>query len=271
MALVNVIQVTVLDNPTAFTNPFQFEITFECLQELSDDLEWKVIYVGSAEDANADQTLEEVMVGPVPVGINKFVLQAAAPDISQIQQEDLIGVTVVLVICSFKDQEFLRIGYYVNNEYPDYDPENPPTTVEVSKLFRSILADQPRVTRFNIDWTGKASSTEDVIPLTEEIVDENDLVLMDQDEEDEEDEEEEDEADDNEEVDLEDEEADADGDGEMEGDDEGDAEEEEGEEEEEEEGGEAADDMAITLENEDSMDVLKMQQSGSAGPTHTMY
>ena len=42
--------------------------------------------------------------------------------------------------------------------------------------------------------------------------------------------------------------------------------------EEEEEGeGEAADDMAITLENEDSMDVLKMQQSSSSGPTHTMY
>ena len=36
MSLVNIIQVTVLDNPTAFTNPFQFEITFECLQELQD-------------------------------------------------------------------------------------------------------------------------------------------------------------------------------------------------------------------------------------------
>ena len=36
MTLVNIIQVTVLDNPTAFTNPFQFEITFECLQELQD-------------------------------------------------------------------------------------------------------------------------------------------------------------------------------------------------------------------------------------------
>jgi hypothetical protein len=27
---------TVLDNPTCFLNPFQFEITFECLQELED-------------------------------------------------------------------------------------------------------------------------------------------------------------------------------------------------------------------------------------------
>ena len=25
-----------MDNPSSFTNPFQFEVTFECLQELSD-------------------------------------------------------------------------------------------------------------------------------------------------------------------------------------------------------------------------------------------
>jgi histone chaperone ASF1 len=38
MALVNVTNVVVLDNPTAFTNPFQFDITFECLQELQDGM-----------------------------------------------------------------------------------------------------------------------------------------------------------------------------------------------------------------------------------------
>jgi len=36
MALVNIINVSVMDNPSSFTNPFQFEVTFECLQELSD-------------------------------------------------------------------------------------------------------------------------------------------------------------------------------------------------------------------------------------------
>jgi hypothetical protein len=34
MALINVQNVIVLDNPTAFTNDFQFEITFEALTEL---------------------------------------------------------------------------------------------------------------------------------------------------------------------------------------------------------------------------------------------
>ena len=36
MALVNITNVMVMDNPTSYLNPFQFEITFECLQELQD-------------------------------------------------------------------------------------------------------------------------------------------------------------------------------------------------------------------------------------------
>lgn len=153
MALVNLTNIVVLDNPTSFTNPFTFEVTFECVQELEDDLEWKVLYVSDAEDAEQDQVLEEVMVGPVPVGVNKFVLQSAAPDVSRIPEVDIIGVTVILITCSYREQEFVRVGYYVNNEYSEpFDPENPPRPVDMSKLVRNILADKPRVTRFPVDW-----------------------------------------------------------------------------------------------------------------------
>jgi len=235
MALVNLTNIVVLDNPTSFTNPFTFEVTFECVQELEDgtwlncvvcggpgtggggvsagvsesdfvgaerhsprqelvlvpypptrahspflfnricyswpvsrlthslflfpstptttDLEWKVLYVSSAENAEQDQVLEEVMVGPVPVGVNKFVLQSEAPDVSRIPEEDIIGVTVILITCSYREQEFVRVGYYVNNEYAEaFDPENPPRPVDLGKLVRNILADKPRVTRFPVDW-----------------------------------------------------------------------------------------------------------------------
>ena len=102
-----------------------------------------------------DQTLEEVMVGPVPVGHNKFVLQAPAPDPAQLQEQDLIGVTVVLVTCSFLDHEFVRIGYYVNNEYTEpYEEGTLPNPIDIKKLRRNILAAEPRVTRFAIDWSG---------------------------------------------------------------------------------------------------------------------
>jgi histone chaperone ASF1 len=144
----------VLDNPAPFLSPFSFEITFECLQPLSDDLEWKVLYVGSAEDTSHDQVLDEILVGPIPVGINKFVLQADAPDISQIPEGDILGVTVVLVTCSYREKEFVRVGYYVNNEYTEeYDEEvGPPKPLDMNKVRRSVLAEKPRVTRFPIQW-----------------------------------------------------------------------------------------------------------------------
>lgn len=170
MALVNVVNMVVLDNPTTFNNPFQFEITFECLQELEDDLEWKVLYVGSAHDTSKDQTLDEILVGPIPVGVNKFVLQADAPDPNQLPPDEILGVTVVLVTCSYQEREFLRVGYYVNNEYVDPNPPPPVTMdekgeplppppppkypqLDLSHVQRQILADKPRVTKFSIPWT----------------------------------------------------------------------------------------------------------------------
>ncbi len=45
------------------------------LAELKDDLEFKLIYVGSAESEAHDQVLESIMVGPLPVGLNKFVFE----------------------------------------------------------------------------------------------------------------------------------------------------------------------------------------------------
>lgn len=113
MARVQVTNVTVLDNPTHFLNPFQFEVTFECFEDLPEgtkeyvrkrsktveiriscllqrmyskhteflffsncaDLEWKIIYVGSAATEDYDQVLDSILVGPVPAGRHMFVFQ----------------------------------------------------------------------------------------------------------------------------------------------------------------------------------------------------
>ncbi|KAF9954655.1 Histone chaperone asf1 [Mortierella alpina] len=153
MSIVSITQVNVLDNPTHFANPYQFEITFECIAPLAADLEWKIIYVGSANSNAHDQVLESIMVGPVPVGINKFVFMAEAPKPELIPHNDIVGVTVILITCSYQDKEFVRIGYYVNNDYLEEElRENPPEEIAYEKLYRSILAEKPRVTRFPINW-----------------------------------------------------------------------------------------------------------------------
>jgi histone chaperone ASF1 len=66
MSVVSLLGVKIVNNPATFLAPYQFEITFECLEQLQKgktrvivperhpfanyiiDLEWKLTYVGSA-------------------------------------------------------------------------------------------------------------------------------------------------------------------------------------------------------------------------------
>jgi histone chaperone ASF1 len=139
--------------------------------------------------------LDEILVGPVPTGINKFILEADAPDYLKLPPDDVLGVTVVLVTCSYKEREFVRIGYYVNNEYNDGTtgstitssdnnidendsneiPQPPPITptspnFKIEHVQRLVLADQPRVTRFPIPWT----TSKDAMVDTPDIISNND-------------------------------------------------------------------------------------------------
>ena len=60
---------------------------------------------------------------------------------------------MLILSCSYLDKEFVRIGYYVDNNYMEEEMrETPPEPIQFDKLIRNILADKPRVTRFPIKW-----------------------------------------------------------------------------------------------------------------------
>ncbi|KAK4556463.1 Histone chaperone asf1 [Recurvomyces mirabilis] len=165
MATVSLLNVSVRNNPAAFDQPYEFEITFECLEPLNKDLEWKLTYVGSATSSEHDQELDSLLVGPIPVGVNKFVFEADAPNTARIPATDILGVTVILLTCSYDEREFVRVGYYVNNEYTDEALANdPPAKPVLEKIRRSILAEKPRVTRFAIKWDSEESAPAEFPP-----------------------------------------------------------------------------------------------------------
>lgn len=117
------------------------------------DLEWKLTYVGSATSDQYDQELDTLLVGPIPVGVNKFIFEADAPDTKRIPDAEVLGVTVVLLTCAYDGREFVRVGYYVNNEYEVEElSADPPAKPIIEKIRRNILAEKPRVTRFAIKW-----------------------------------------------------------------------------------------------------------------------
>jgi histone chaperone ASF1 len=80
MALVNVTNV-ILENPESpFLSSIKFNITFECMRELPDSIDWKLVYIGSAKDEKYDQVLDEFEMGPLSAGVMQFNIEADPPN-----------------------------------------------------------------------------------------------------------------------------------------------------------------------------------------------
>ena len=186
--------IVVLSNPCPFLSPFEFQITCVCSFAIKEEVEWKLVYIGSAGEESCDQTLDSILVGPIPVGTSKFVFSAPAPNADLIPEADLVGATVVLLIGLYKEREFLRIGYYVNVDYGNNEAFNlqPPSPPKVDLLQRNVLADKPIVTKFDIPWDDeefeKKLLQEKLAKDEEEaLIPEDDVIEEDDDEEDDED------------------------------------------------------------------------------------
>ncbi|ORY32578.1 histone binding protein [Naematelia encephala] len=154
--MVNIRNIELLNNPAKFDDGYHFRIKFEAVAPLAEDLEWRLIYVGSAKSEEHDQELDSCMVGPIPAGINAFEFTAPSPVHNLLpsqETEEILGVTVIIITASYRDKEFVRVGYYVNTYYEDEEmKENPPAVVEWDKLFRNVLIEKPKVTRFQNPW-----------------------------------------------------------------------------------------------------------------------
>ncbi|KDQ55936.1 hypothetical protein JAAARDRAFT_314809 [Jaapia argillacea MUCL 33604] len=152
MSLVTIRNVEFLNNPARFLDPYHFRVTFECVAPLPDDLEWRLLYVSCPDDEDLDQELDDCLVGPVPMGVNSFEFEGSPPSPDAIPKEDVLGVAALILTGSYKDQEFVRVGYYQNTEYDNEEMrENPPKQIVFEKLARDISS-KPRVTRFQIKW-----------------------------------------------------------------------------------------------------------------------
>mmetsp|Transcript_13312 Transcript_13312/g.20883 ORF Transcript_13312/g.20883 Transcript_13312/m.20883 type:complete len:189 (-) Transcript_13312:258-824(-) len=154
MSYCDILGVKVLEPQGKLTDEVKFEITFQCREKPKDDLEWKVVWVGSAKSEKHDQVLDEVEVPP-EMGVNTFEFVVDGPDPAKIPSSDLIGVTVIMLQALYQGKEFVRIGYYVKTDYADEKMREEPPEVErpdPQLLERTILDEEPRVTRYLIEW-----------------------------------------------------------------------------------------------------------------------
>lgn len=155
MALVNVVNVSMLNSSSTFDQPFEFDITLHVSAKLRADVEFKVVYVGSTESSAHDQLLESVLVGPLLVGPSQFLLKVPAPSFAKLRQGEVLGVTVLLLHALFEGKEFFRMGFYVNNELrgePMDEEKAKRVKLDPSKIVREVLTDKPYVGRTQIEW-----------------------------------------------------------------------------------------------------------------------
>lgn len=93
--------------------------------------------------------------------MNAFDFVAPAPKhdlLPSVDPEEILGVTVIIITASYRDKEFVRVGYYVNTDYEDEELRaNPPPQVVWDKLYRNVLIEKPKVTRFQNPWDSGTS------------------------------------------------------------------------------------------------------------------
>ena len=143
MTRVHLLHIKALENPSPVNKRLDFDITLECSELLQQDLEWRLVYVGASDSLENpfDQELEHLLLGPIGRGRMHFVLSAKPPDLSLLPLEHRMGAAVLLLTCKYKEQEFLRVGYFVNTE-----------CLQDSSIVRDILMEAPRMTHSIINW-----------------------------------------------------------------------------------------------------------------------
>jgi len=113
-------------------------------------LEIKFVYIVSPLKEETDQELESFYLPSNKVGKFKVSFNIKPPDYSTLSLQQIIGVTIILLVISYKNHEFMRVGYYLNNEIllKEDETEKIKNKLSLEYIKREILTTKPRVTIF---------------------------------------------------------------------------------------------------------------------------
>lgn len=146
MELLQITNIMVEENPSPFLAPFKFKISMKSSEPIQEEIEWQIIYVGCASDDKYDQILDKFTMGPFDQACEfDFQIQTQAPNHTlQPSKNDILGITALILACSYSKYEFFRCGYYVYNSYTDQnliDNDTPDAPVLIDKVEKNVFAD----------------------------------------------------------------------------------------------------------------------------------
>jgi histone chaperone ASF1 len=152
MNLIEILSVKIKNNFSTIDNSFIFEIYYEVKKIFAQDFEIKIIYVISPLDEKKDQELDVFFIAAKKLGKFKMTLNIRPPDYNNINFEDIIGNTIILMKFCYKNKEFIRLGYFINNQVKEEGDKLIKEKIfpPLNFILRIILWDQPRITYFAI-------------------------------------------------------------------------------------------------------------------------
>lgn len=139
-----------------------FNVTFECFKPLPGNLDWRVIYLSSADNGSSDQVIDKFTMNDLQPGCMQFSIESACPDFSKTKIEDVLGMgygyflgtAAVMISVAYEGQEFWRVGFYVINQILGEGD------LKWESISRKIITESPRVMRFDIEWIKHEGSSE---------------------------------------------------------------------------------------------------------------
>lgn len=91
MAQVHINNIIVGNNPATVLDPFKFDITFECFNEMPGTFDWRIIYIGSPNNTQYDQVIDSFDMANLSPGVMNFQIETNPPDFNVIPQDEIIG------------------------------------------------------------------------------------------------------------------------------------------------------------------------------------
>lgn len=152
--IVQLLEVELLgDNPGSYCTPLKWRVRVESSDNLQEPISISFVWVGSCTSSDYDQLLDTFDIGPLCKGLTEFELECDFPNPEEVPQDELVGLTILIISFQFKQQEFLRVAYYTQVAYLDVSlNEHPPIPIKKECLGRFITMPQPVVTATPINW-----------------------------------------------------------------------------------------------------------------------
>lgn len=133
------------------SDPFEFKVTFDCLSDIAEGtVEWKIVYVSCPDDRTFDQILLCKNYGAFPEGTHTITLKSEPLNMKLIPQEQLEGISFVLLTGIKQEESYYQTVFTVDNNYVNVSEKIDSPKI---KLQRTILTRSQKVFFFVRDDT----------------------------------------------------------------------------------------------------------------------